>query len=272
MGTRDATAMYMTGETKRSIIAAAVLGICLILGLTIAGYFIGEGVARFKSNSRTITVKGIAEKEVKADRAVWTLKFRHVSDDFKEAHARINANRDATITFLRRKEFKDEEIEKLPTTTEISRLKTTNHDKDNHDYQKIQAAERYRYVMTTSVVVKTNNVDRIRAALGETEELVKHGIIMDSKSEDNSLIPRYIISSYASIQPQLFAEATKNAFAAAQQLAADAGVSLGPIRSASHGMIQILGAEGNDESGPIGPSSSITKKVRVVSTFEFNLQ
>jgi hypothetical protein len=262
--------MYITGDTRRSIMAAAVLGICIILGLATAGYLIGEGAARFKSQSRTVTVKGIAEKEVKADRAVWSLNLRHVGNDFKEAHAKINANREATITFLRRKGFKDDEIDRHPTTTEIARLAPANH--DNHDSQQGQPAERYRYAVTTAVVVKTGDVDRVRTAVGATEELLKRGIVINSQREGNEVNPRYVISSYTAIQPQLFNEATKNAIAAAQQLAADAGVSLGAIRSASHGMIQILGADGNDESGPPRPSSSLTKRIRVVSTFEFNLQ
>jgi hypothetical protein len=262
--------MYITCETRRSIVAATVLGICLIMGLAIAGYFIGEGVARFKSNSRTIAVKGVAEKEIKADRALWTLSLRYLSNDFKDAHAKINANREATITFLRRKEFKDEEIERQPTTTEIARLTTQNYDIENNEYRQMQTHERFRYVVTTSVIVKTSNVDRVRTALGATEELLKCGIVLDGHRKGNSENPRYIISSYSSIQPQLFAEATRNAFKTAQQLAADAGVLLGPIRSATQGLIQILGSDVNDESGPLG--SSITKKVRLVNTFEFYLQ
>jgi hypothetical protein len=264
--------MYITGETRRSIGAAIVLGLCVILGLATAGYFIGEGAARLKSNNRLIAVKGVAEKEIKADRVVWTLSLRQVNNDFKDAHAKINADREKTITFLRRREFTDKEIVRQPTTTKIERLTTPSQDDEGHEYRRMQSAERFRYLVTTAVVVKTGNVDRVRTALGATEELLKLGIILNGEREDNTANPRYIISSYSAIQPQLFAEATRNAFTAAQQLASAAGVSLGPIRSADQGMIQILGSDGNDESGPYSPTSSITKKVRVVSTFEFYLQ
>ena len=264
--------MYITGETRQSIGAAIALGICLLLGLATAGYYIGEGAARLKSDKRTVSVKGLGEKEVKADRAEWTLSLRYVSNDFKHAHTKINAGREATVAFLRRKEFKDEEIERQPTTTQIERQSTLTIDKEGREYGQLQATERFRYVVTTSVVVKTSNVDRVRTALGATEELLKSGVVLDGERKGNTANPRYIISSFSTIQPQLLTEATKNAITKAQQFASDAGVALGRIRSANQGVIQIFGSDGNYESDPYNTTSSITKKIRVVSTFEFDLQ
>jgi hypothetical protein len=264
--------MYMKGETRQSIGAALALGLCLLLGLATAGYYVGEGAARLQSNNRTISVKGLVEKEVKADRAVWTLSLRYVSNDFKYAHTKIYEGREATISFLRRKEFKDEEIERQPTNTEIERQSTLTIDKVGREYGQLKATERFRYVVTTSVVVRTSDVDRVRTALGATEELLKSGVVLDGERKGNAANPRYIISSFSTIQPKLLTEATKNALAMAQQFASDAGVALGRIRSANHGMIQIFGPDGNDESDPYSPTSSITKKIRVVSTIEFDLQ
>jgi hypothetical protein len=80
------------------------------------------------------------------------------------------------------------------------------------------------------------------------------------------------VSKFNELRPQLLAEATKNARATAQQFAADAGAQIGKIRSANQGMIQIFGNDGNDESGPFSPTSTLVKRIRVVSTFEFDLQ
>jgi hypothetical protein len=264
--------MYITGETRQSIGAAIALGICLLLGLAIAGHYVGEGAARLKSDNHTISVRGLVEKEVKADKAVWTLNLRYVSNDFEHAHTKINAEREATMAFLRRREFKDEEIERQPTTTEIERQSTLTIDKEGREYGQLQATERFRYVVTTSVVVKTSNVDRVKTALGATEELLKSGVVLDGERKGNAANPRYIISTFSTIQPQLLTEATKNALTTAQQFASDAGVALGRIRSANQGMIQVFGSDGNDESGPYSSTSSITKKIRVVSTFEFDLK
>ena len=105
------------GENKHTTLAAIIVGLCLLLGLTTAGYFIGRGTARFKSDVRTVTVKGLVEKEVRADEAVWTLSLRRASDDLKDAHAKISADRDAVLAFLKKQGFKDSEITRQPTRT-----------------------------------------------------------------------------------------------------------------------------------------------------------
>ena len=92
----------MTDYENRSMTAPAIIvGVCLLIGLALGGYFIGTGVARFKSDTRTVTVKGLVEKEVKADQAIWTLRFRRASEDLQDAHARIVSDRDAAIAFLK---------------------------------------------------------------------------------------------------------------------------------------------------------------------------
>ena len=88
----------MTNNGKTNIVKEAIIvGICLLVGFSVGGYFIGKGGTRFKSDTRTVTVKGLVEKEVKADQAVWTLRFRRASADLKEAHDKISADRDATL-------------------------------------------------------------------------------------------------------------------------------------------------------------------------------
>src|SRR5262249_13675232 len=87
-------------ENRPTVLAAIIVGLCLLVGLTAAGYFIGRGTARFKSDVRTVTVKGLVEKEVRADEAVWTLSLRRASDDLKDAPAKISADRDAAGVVL----------------------------------------------------------------------------------------------------------------------------------------------------------------------------
>jgi hypothetical protein len=115
-------------------------------------------------------------------------------------------------------------------------------------------------------------VDRVRAALGSTEELLKAGVVLDGEREGGGANPRYVVSTFNDLRPQLLAEATKNARATAQQFAADAGAQVGAIRSANQGSIQIFGIDGGDESAPFSPTSSPVKRIRVVSTFEFELR
>jgi hypothetical protein len=251
----------ISSENRASILPAIILGICLLTGLAVGGYFIGKGTARFKSDTRTVTVKGLVEKEVKADKAVWVVNFRRAGDDLKEAHTRISADREATVAFLKAQGFKDEEIGRQPTRTI---------DKFAREYG--QANERFRYFVTGSLRVTTNNVDLVSKALGATEELLQSGVILDGQQDGGVANPRYIVSSFNALRPQLLAEATRNARGTAQQFAADSGTQVGRIRSANQGMIQIFGSDGNDESAPYSSTSAPLKRIRVVSTFEFELK
>jgi hypothetical protein len=250
-------------ENRIAIVAAIILGVCLFAGLALGGYFIGKGSTRFKSDTRTVTVKGLVEKEVKADQAIWALRFRRASEDLKDAHSKIVSDREAAVAFLRTHGFKDEEIARQPTRTI---------DKLARDYSQSQVPERFRYVVTGSLVVTTPSVDLVTKAMGATEELLKSGVILDGQQEGGTANPRYVITTFNALRPQLLADATKNARMTAQQFASDSGAQIGKIRSANQGAIQIFGSDGNDESAPYSPTSMPSKKIRVVSTFEFELR
>lgn len=245
------------------VLPALIVGGCLLAGLALGGYFIGQGAARFKVDSRTVVVKGLVEREVKADQAVWTLRFRRASEDLKEAHARITADREAALAFLQAQGFKDQEVSRQPVRTI---------DKLAREFDQNPTAERMRYVVTASLVAMTNDVDRVTRALGATEELLKSGVIMDAQEEGGMANPRYTVTAFNALRPQLLSEATRNAKATAQQFAAASGAQVGRIRSANQGSIQIFGTDGNDESAPYSPTSTPVKKIRVVSTFEFELR
>ena len=250
-------------ENRTVVIAAMIIGSCLLVGLAVGGYFIGKGGARFRSETRTVTVKGLVEREVKADQAVWMLNFRRASEDIRDAHSKIISDREAGIAFLKKQGFKDEEITREPIRTV---------DKLAREFSQSQGTERFRYVVTTSLLVTTPNVDLVTKSLGATEELLKSGVLLDGQRENGSANPRYIITKFNALRPQLLADATKNARSTAQQFASDSGTQVGTIRSANQGTIQIFGSDGNDESAPYSPTSTPLKKIRVVSTFEFELK
>lgn len=251
-----------TPERQRLVLAATILGICLAGGLALAGHFVGKGVTRFRSETRTVTVKGLVEKEVKADQATWTLNFRRASADVKAAHARVVADREAAVAFLLGRGFRSEEI---------SRQGTRTIDKLAREYGEGQGDERFRYVVTSSVQLTTTSVDRVAEAVGATESLIESGVVLDGE-QGGFANPRYTVTTFNALRPQLLAEATVNARDTARQFAADSGAEVGRIRTANQGAIQIFGSDGNDESAPYSPTSTPVKKIRVVSTFEFELR
>lgn len=250
-------------NNREVVLAATIVGTCLVIGLAVGGYFIGKGGARFKSDIRTVTVKGLVEKEVKADQAVWGLRFRRASDDLKDAHSKISFDRATAITFLKKQGFNDDEITIHPTRTI---------DKLAREFGQGQGSEKLRYVVSASLLVVTKNVDTVIKSLGATDELLKSGVVLDGQAEGGTANPRYVITTFNALRPPLLAEATKNARLTAQQFASDSGAQVGKIRTANQGSIQIFGSDGNDESAPYSPTSTPSKKIRVVSTFEFELK
>jgi hypothetical protein len=245
-----------------SLPASVILAVGIAVGLAAGGWLIGHGLTRFKGESRAVTVKGLVEREVKSDQAVWTLNLRRASDTLADAQQKITADRDAVLAFLKKQGFADAEIERQPTKTL---------DKLARDFNQSQG-ERFRYVVTTSVEVTTSKVDLVRAATGATEELLKAGVILDSENTTGRANPRFFVTKFNDLRPELLAAATKNARSIAEQFAADSGAKVGGIRSANQGTIQIFGTDGNDESAPFSPTSTPAKKIRVVSTFEFELK
>jgi len=251
-----------TTERRDLLPAATILALGLVIGLALGGRFIGSGVARFRSEIRTVTVKGLVEKDVKADQATWTLFFRRAGADLKDVHARISADREAAVAFLLAQGFPAEAI---------SRQGTRTIDKLAREYGENQIGDRFRYVVTSSVQVKTKDVDRVAGAVGQTESLIASGVLLDGE-QGGFANPRYAVTAFGALRPQLLAEATANARETAQQFAADAGAAVGRIRTANQGAIQIFGSDGNDESAPYSPTSTPFKKIRVVSTCEFGLR
>jgi uncharacterized protein len=261
MRRREKMAPY---ENRTLVVAALIVGVCLLIGLAGGGYFIGQGGSHFKSATRVVTVKGLVEKEVKADQAIWELRFRRASEELRDATVRISSDREAGIAFLKNHGFKDEEIVRRPIRTI---------DKLAREFGHAQGTDRLRYVVASSLLVTTTSVDLVARALGATEELLKAGVPLDGQREreEEAANPRYVITKLSALRPQLLAEATKNARATAQQFATDSGTQVGRIRSANQGAIQITGTDGNDESDSYSLTSTPLKKIRMVSTFEFEL-
>jgi len=242
--------------------AAMLAGIVLAAGLAVGGIAIGRGIARFKSEVRTVTVKGLVEREVQADQAEWRLAFRRAGNALPQLYDELRSDRDAVTAFLHEHGFKDAELELQPTQVV---------DKLAQDYGGDGRQAKLRYVLSTAVMVRTKNVAAVQAALAASDALVRAGVLIDTGDTGNAN-PRYIVSRFNDLRPELLAQATRNARDTARQFAADSGAKVGRIVSANQGAIRIFGSDGHDESAPYSPTSTPRKEIRVVSTFEFALE
>lgn len=244
------------------ILSSLILGISLIVGLYLAGNHIGQGGSRFRADNRSLTVKGLAEQQVKADTAVWRIQFRRAGNDLPAVQAEIANDSKLTQAFLQQQGFTAQDIN-LPPVRVVDKLA--------NEYGG-SGQEAMRYIVSGTVVIATKNVDLVQKAEQNLGQLQSQGVMLDVKDEGSSANPNYSLSNFnEELRPQLLQAATKNARDTAAQFAANLGVKVGKVRNANQGVIQILGADGQDESG-YGSTSSVEKKLRVVSTFEFELK
>ena len=234
-----------------------VPAVILAAGIGFGGWYVGQGLEGFRQAERFITIKGLAEQDVKSDFAIWTLSFRRAGGQYQEVRQALSQDREAVVAFLQSQGFKPDEIERRPL--QITDLMA-------REYGQQQVA--LRYTGQGSVTVRSSRVDQVAKSANSIDPLIKEGVQMSQEGPMGGA-PRYLLRGFNEIKPKLLAAAVNNAKEQAQKFAADAGASLGPLRRANQGAIRIL-----DDDGSEGYSSgqTIGKRLRVVSTFEYLLK
>ena len=233
--------------------------IVLALGVALGGFFIGDGIYRAMSG-RTVTVKGLAERDVVADTAVWNIKINGVGGDLTVLQNEIDNDIAEIHSFLTDAGFNESEIQNLRVQVRDkyagysdAELKSQNNDG--------------RYVIDTGVMVRSDNVALVDSVSRKMGELVRRGITV---TEDYSG-PTYIFNGLNDIKISMIEQATKNATAAGEQFAKDADARLGKIKSANQGVFSIEARDPIDRWSS-DEKQSINKKVRVVATITFYLK
>jgi hypothetical protein len=254
----------MLGDRESAVVLA--LGLCV--GLIGGAIILGRSLQEIRKGDRYVTVKGAAERDVRADLAVWPMKIRVAGSDLSEVGQSLEATRAKVLRFLSEKGF---------TKDEIASQSLRVSDRQAADYGQGNLKELLRYVVETTIVLRSKNVDRVEQVSRMTDELVRAGVVLSAQNDWQAAGPRYIFTQLNTIKPAMLAEATKTARSAAAQFAADSGSTVGPIRRASQGLFSITdrdqGAPGQGEGaeGPSGGESDPNKRVRVVVTVDYLL-
>lgn len=231
----------------------------LATAIALAGLFVGLGFARGRSADRYVTVKGVDERPVRADLAIWPLRLVAADDDLSRAHAKIQDGVRGVRAFL--------------TQNGIDSANVALQDFGVSDAQANQyggaTQPGSRYVIRQTVVVRSTDPDRIERASQRVGELVSAGVVLSSGQEYGGGGPTFVFTKLNTLKPQMIKQATARAREAAEQFAADSRSSLGGIRQASQGVFEILA---RDQAPGIQEPSQIEKTVRVVSTVEYFLK
>ena len=230
-------------------------GTVLACGIALGGFFPGYYYYKTHFNMRTVTVKGLAEKDVKADLAVWNIRFQSADNVLTTAKKDIE-NQERTIKeFLDVAGFSDSEII-------VQGLNMQDAYADSYrDRNSIPA----RYTLNQTLTVRTNKVDLVNSTYPKIGDLVSKGVTFNSYGNGVS----YLFTELNSIKPKLLKEATQNARQATDEFALNSNSKVGKIKSANQGVFSILPRE---EIPDQSEREQINKKVRVVSTVEYYLE
>jgi hypothetical protein len=231
----------------------------LALGIAAAGFFVGQGWLRARALDRSVTVKGISERDVEADVAIWPLRVVAADDDLAKAHAQLERSMAQIREFLSANGID-------PTAARVQSFSVTD-----------ARAERYggesragsRFIITQTLVVRSQDPKTVLAASAKIGDLVAAGVVLSSGGEYGQGGPTFLFTGLNALKPEMIGEATAHAREAAEKFAHDSGSRLGRIRHASQGIFEI---QPRDRAPGITEESQVEKTVRVVSTLEYGLE
>jgi hypothetical protein len=221
----------------------------LAVGLVVGGYLLGNGLVRAKDADRSVTVRGLAEREVTADLATWTIAYSATSEDFATAQASVDRDTESIRAFFRELGFPADDLQ--PTGANVSQFT------DNG----VQ-----RFTVRQRMTLRSTDIKRAQSAVKRQFELVRRGVVLEEGSG-----MAFTFTKLNAIKPAMVADATRDARASAEQFAKDSGTSVGTIKSATQGYFEVQARDG-DSGGGWGVSDTPYKKVRVVTTVDFYLR
>lgn len=240
--TKTVMLMEFNSKTLSALLIAssiAFLGLC-----------IRWGIEDFVNKDRIVTVKGLSEKEVEADKVTWPIPTKELGNDLPELYSRINATTAKVKAFLKQNGIKDSEI-----STGAPSVIDLNADQYNNN---IRA---YRYNITSIITVTSKNVKLVRSIMARQGELLKQGVAVVDGGYDNRTSYEYV--AFQKMKPQMMEEAIRNAETTAMQFAKNSNSNISKIVRADQGQFSI------DDRDPNTP---YIKKVRVVTTVTYSLK
>jgi len=231
----------------------------LAIGIALAGSFAGNGFVRARLGDRYVTVKGISEREVNADLAIWPLRLVVADNDLARAQARLKANVAEIYSFLARNQVDTAQV----TLQDFSVV-----DALANEYRPAGMTGN-RYIIRQVVMVRSDVPARVHAASQRVGELVNAGVVLSSGTEYGGGGPTFIFRGLNDLKPAMIAEATARAREGAEKFASDSRSRLAGIRRANQGVFEILP---RDQAQGITEGSQVAKIVRVVSTVDYILR
>lgn len=232
---------------KNYYVEATILAVAIV----VFGTFVKNSLDRFTDKERVVTVKGLSEREVPADKVIWPLIYKELGNDPADIYQRIEKKNATVMDFLKKHGLTDNEISVNPPQV-----------KDRFADSWSQENILNRYVASSVIIVSSTQVDLVRSIMQKQAELMKTGIALISEDYGNNMV-KYEFTGLNEIKPEMVEESTKNARATAEKFAKDSDSELGKIRRATQGQFSITNRDNNTPH---------IKNVRVVSTIEYYIR
>ena len=219
--------------------------IILAVGLIVMGWSIKCGIDNFANKDRKVTVKGLAEREVPADKVTWSISTTEMGNDLPALYQRISQQAEKIKAFLVQNGLDENEITINPPSVNDLEANTWSENRKS-----------YRYTAHTTVTVYTKKVEQVNKAIYRQGDLLEQGVAIESG------YPDYELASFQELKPEMMEEAIKAAQKTAEQFAKASDSSLGGIKVAGQGQFEI---DDRDQNTPY------IKKIRVVTTLTYAL-
>lgn len=256
----DIQACSCIGHKRKKFFIVLAVGLLVAIGNMLCGWFIAKGLYNIKIGDRYVSVKGLSEKPVKADLAIWNIGFKTANDNLSLASEKINNDQKAILQFLAAHGLSNSEIE-LQQTSVVDQQAT--------EYSSGNKAPA-RYIISGAIQVRTDKIDLIRQLSAATGELIGKGIVLVGK--DYGANPRYLFTKLDSIRPKMMEEATESARLVADQFAINSHAHLGAIRRASQGVFQVLSGDKSSSTDDAEQEKNISKIIRLVTSVDYFLR
>lgn len=226
-------------------------GIFIGIGIFLGAIMIKSGISNIQDSQRVVSVKGLSEKEVPADKVIWPIVFKEANNDLISLYNNIEKNNKQVLAFLQSNGINENEVT-------VSAPDIIDYQTERYTSQEA----RYRYNGTSTITVASTNVEKVRQLIPQISVLIKEGVAISANRQYENPV-RYDFTGLNDIKPEMIEEATKNARISAEKFAKDSESKLGKIKTATQGQMSISDRDDN---------SPHIKTLRVVTTIIYYLK
>lgn len=248
---------FISGFTRNNRVAFLGGSLILALGMTAGSVALARGMVSMKRADREVTVRGVAQRDVTANRASWSVGYSESAYTLADALAAVDRDTAMIRAYLAKHRFTGDQ-----TTPSSANISVTD------EYIDGKNTGRKIYSVSRAIAFDTKNVTGVGAIEANKDELAQAGLVVDNTNAT------YEYTELDQVKPDMIAAATKDARRAAEKFANDSGSSVGGIKTATQGYFSVSSRESGSTDSEYGGSSTAStpdQRVRVVTTIDYYL-